>query len=160
MRIKAWVIEDYTNYKLPCLFLGSCFCSWKCCTEQGLDISVCQNSSLAKSPIQDIPDETIYEQFVNNPITKAVVIGGLEPMIQANEIIALIDYFRKNGQDCPFIIYTGYLPEEIPKEIRLLKQYKSIVIKYGRFIPNQKPHYDEVLGVDLASDNQYAEVIS
>ena len=28
-----------------------------------------------------------------------------------------------------------------------------------RFIPNQKPHFDEVLGVVLASENQYAERI-
>jgi hypothetical protein len=35
--------------------------------------------------------------------------------------------------------------------------YKNVIIKYGRYIPNQTPHYDEVLGVNLASDNQYAE---
>ena len=36
----------------------------------------------------------------------------------------------------------------------------GIIIKYGRFIPNQQKHYDEILGVYLASDNQYAEKIS
>jgi hypothetical protein len=36
----------------------------------------------------------------------------------------------------------------------------NIIIKYGRFIPNHQPHYDEILGVKLASDNQYAERIS
>ena len=35
--------------------------------------------------------------------------------------------------------------------------FKNIIIKYGRYIPDQEPHYDEVLGVNLASDNQYAE---
>jgi hypothetical protein len=38
----------------------------------------------------------------------------------------------------------------------MLWDYKNIIIKYGRYIPNQTPHYDEVLGVYLASDNQYA----
>ena len=58
---------------------------------------------------------------------------------------------EKNGQDCPFIIYTGYCPNpnEIPKEIGLLKQYKNIIIKFGRYIPNAKSKYDEVLGVEL-----------
>ena len=37
--------------------------------------------------------------------------------------------------------------------------FTNIIIKFGRYIPNQKPHYDEVLGVNLASDNQYAERI-
>ena len=160
MRVKNIATEDFINYKEPSMFISSCFCSWKCCIEQGLDIGVCQNAPLAQAEIVDIPDEAIYELFVNNPITQAVVIGGLEPMIQANEVISLIDYFRKNGQDCPFVIYTGYCPNEIPKEINLLKQYKNIIIKFGRYIPNAKSKYDEVLGVILASDNQYAEQIS
>ena len=42
----------------------------------------------------------------------------------------------------------------------MLYDYKNIIIKYGRYIPNQTPHRDEVLGVNLASDNQYAERIS
>ena len=41
-----------------------------------------------------------------------------------------------------------------------LKQYDNIIIKFGRFIPNQEKHYDEVLGVELASPNQYARRIS
>ena len=44
--------------------------------------------------------------------------------------------------------------------IEYLSQFKNIIIKYGRFIPNHKPHNDEVLGINLASDNQYAERIS
>lgn len=161
MRVKDINTTDFVNYKDRSMFISSCFCSWKCCTELGLDIGVCQNAPLAQAEIKDIPDKDIYELFVNNkPLTQAVVIGGLEPMIQANEVIALIDCFRKNGQDCPFIIYTGYYPNEIPKEIDLLKQYNNIIIKFGRFMPNAKSRYDEVLGVTLVSDNQYAEKIS
>ena len=63
------------------------------------------------------------------------------------------------------VIYTGYTKEELQNKIYKdnisyldkLKQYKNIIIKYGRYIPDQEPHYDEVLGVNLASDNQYAE---
>ena len=37
--------------------------------------------------------------------------------------------------------------------------FKNIIIKFGRYVPNQKEHYDEILGINLASSNQYAEVI-
>ena len=63
-----------------------------------VDISICQNEPLYHSPVIDIPDEQIYNQFINNPITKAVVIGGMEPMIQSNEVIDLISYFRSRGE--------------------------------------------------------------
>jgi len=45
-------------------------------------------------------------------------------------------------------------------KLTLLSQYKNVIIKFGRFIPNQEPHYDEILGVNLASNNQYARRIS
>ena len=160
MRVKAIVAEDFINYKLPSMFISTCFCDYKCCTELGLDTGVCQNAPLAQSDNIDIPDQTIYEQFINNPITKAVVIGGLEPMIQINEVVDLIKLFRNQGEDCPFIIYTGYYPNEIPEPLNRLKQYKNIIVKFGRFIPDSQSKYDGVLGITLASSNQYAEVIS
>ena len=160
MRIKAIVKEDFINYKLPSMFISTCFCDYKCCTELGLDTGVCQNAPLAQSDNIDIPDQTIYEQFINNPITKAVVIGGMEPMIQINEVIDLINLFRNQGDNCPFIIYTGYYPNEIPEPLERLKQCKNIIVKFGRYIPNSQSKYDEILGVTLASSNQYAEVIS
>ena len=58
------------------------------------------------------------------------------------------------------MIYTGYYKEEIIYKINWLKNYDNIVVKFGRFIPGHKKHYDNVLGIELASDNQHAEVIS
>ena len=58
------------------------------------------------------------------------------------------------------VIYTGYNKEEIADKIEVLKKFKNIIIKFGRFIPNSKKKYDEVLGVELASENQYGEKIS
>lgn len=55
------------------------------------------------------------------------------------------------------IIYTGYEVIESSTILCYLKSYSNIIIKYGRYIMGQQPHYDEVLGVNLASDNQYAE---
>ena len=160
MRVKAIIEEDFINYKLPSMFISTCFCDYKCCTELGLDTGVCQNAPLAQSENIDIPDQTIYEHFVNNPITKAVVIGGLEPMIQINEVINLINLFRIQGETCPFIIYTGYYPNEIPEPLKRLKQYKNIIVKFGRYIPKSQSVYNEILGVVLSSSNQFAEIIS
>ena len=160
MRVKDILPEDFINYKLPSMFISTCFCDYKCCLEQNLDIGVCQNSPLAQLDNINISDQTIYEQFINNPITKAVVVGGMEPIIQINEVIDLINLFRNQGEDCPLIVYPGYYPNEIPEPLERLKQYKNIIIKFGRFIPNSQSKYDEVLGVTLASSNQYAEVIS
>lgn len=160
MKVKAILPEDFVNYKLPSMFISTCFCDYKCCTELGVDIGVCQNAPLTKSENIEIEDEKIYKQFSDNPITKAVVIGGLEPMIQINEIINLIDYFRKNNENCPFVIYTGYYPNEIPEPLERLKQYNNIIVKFGRYIPNSNSKHDSILGVSLASTNQYAEVIS
>ena len=160
MRVKSIVSERFQDYKLPSMFIATCFCDYKCCTELGLDIGMCQNAPLAQSENIDIPYQTIYEQFINNPITKAVVIGGMEPMIQINEVIDLINLFRNQGENCPFVIYTGYYPNEIPEPLERLKQYKNIIVKFGRYIPNSQSKYDEILGVTRASSNQYAEIIS
>ena len=95
MRVKQVILEDFVNYKKPSLFLGSCFCDWKCCREANIDTSVCQNKSLYDADTIDLEPYQIYALYTSNPITKAVVIGGLEPMIQINEVIELIDFFRK-----------------------------------------------------------------
>jgi organic radical activating enzyme len=154
------MVEDFVNYKKPSLFIGTCFCDWKCCKEQNLDVGVCQNAPLAKYPLLDVANVVIYEMFSRNKITKAVVIGGLEPMLQIDEVVSLIDFFRDNDEMCPFVIYTGYYPHEIENQLESLKRFPNIIVKYGRYIPDDDEKYDEVLGVTLASSNQYAEVLS
>ena len=160
MRLKHIVAEDFSNYKKPSLFLVSSICDWKCCIEQGLDIGVCQNAPLVSQQTKDYSNEQIFEAYQKNDITKAIVIGGLEPMLQFDEVESLIKYFRNYGEDCEFVIYTGYYPFEIENQIQILSQYKNIIIKYGRYIPNRQSRYDDVLGVTLVSDNQYAMRIS
>ena len=80
-------------------------------------------------------------------------------MDQFFELIECVKAFREKTDD-DVVIYTGYNKNEIKDKIILLKKYSNIIIKYGRFIPGQQPHFDEVLGVYLASDNQFAEKIS
>ena len=56
------------------------------------------------------------------------------------------------------MIYTGYNKDEIEEEkLDFLHKLKNVIIKYGRFIPNEKSHWDEILQVNLASSNQFAE---
>jgi len=159
MKLKGIVDEDFINYKLPSMFLISSTCDWKCCKEAGIDI--CQNLPLIKEKTINITEEKIFERYINNSITKAIVIGGLEPFDQFDEIFNLIAYFR--FYECcrdTFIIYTGYYPEEIDGQIKFLSMFENIIIKFGRYIPNRNSIYDEILGVELASDNQFAEKIS
>ena len=157
--IKQIVVEDFINYKKPSMFIAFPSCTFKCEKECGQ--KMCQNSSLVQSPNKTVGVKTILNHYVNNPITSAIVMGGLEPFDSEEDLLILIAYLRVATQD-DIVIYTGYTEDEIKnKEIyeELLK-FPNIIIKFGRFIPNQQPHYDEVLGVKLASDNQYARRIS
>ena len=158
MLIKGLVDEDFTNYKKPSMFIIFPSCTFKCDKEAGC--SICQNSGLANEPDIDISFIEIVSRYVKNPITKAIVFGGLEPF-DSIWILRLIIEFRLYTDD-EIIIYTGYTEEELQAEgmIEALQKYKNIIIKFGRFIPSQEKRYDEVLGVELASPNQYARRIS
>lgn len=140
------------------MFIATAFCDFKCEKECGLK-GICQNSVLAKSQDINISTDRLILLYLNNNISKSVVFGGLEPMLQINDILEFISQFRKTCDD-DVVIFTGYYKNEIQEQINELKKYKNIIVKFGRFIPNQKSHKDEVLGVNLASDNQYAEKIS
>jgi hypothetical protein len=157
MIVKELRDEDFVNYKKPSMFIAFPCCSWKC--EKDCGMRVCQNSALALAPNVDVNVGSLIERYMDNPITKAVVCGGLEPLDSWDDLQCFIMNFRYLCGD-EIVIYTGYNKEEVYDKIEWLRLYEPIVIKFGRFIPNQQPHYDEVLGVKLASDNQYAERIS
>lgn len=160
MKLKGVVAEDFINYKLPSLFLITSTCDWKCCKEQGLDISICQNEPMAKQPTKEISSETIYNAYINNDITKAIIFGGLEPFKQYDEMFDVIYYLRAHGVKDPIIIYTGYYSDEVESQLSMLKMFDNIIVKFGRYMPNRPSRYDDVLGITLVSDNQYAEKIS
>lgn len=160
MKIKNIVDEDFVNYKVSSMFIGLGTCNWKCCIEANIPVTVCQNSDLAKQKDIDIPIDEIFNRYISNPISEAIVIGGLEPMMQFEDVYNLIKYFRSKGVNDAFVIYTGYYPNEVQNKIKKLKSLKNIICKFGRYIPNQEKHFDKVLGVNLVSDNQYGEVFS
>ena len=156
--VKGIIFEDFVNYKKPSMVIEMPYCDFKCDKEYGSQI--CQNSSLASQPNIEVDIKKVLDQYLQNPITEAIIFQGLEPFYAPLNLSLWIHNIRNVTQDT-IIIYTGYNKDEIKEHIdRLGSQYTNIIIKYGRFVPNQKSHYDSVLGVKLASDNQYAEVLS
>ena len=159
IRLKGIMDENFQDYKKTSMMLITCICDWKCLVEKGLDISICQNSTLASQKTIDVPIDVIIDRYLSNTITSAIVIGGLEPFLQFDEIIDFVQQLRVKSTD-DIVIYTGYYGEEIQEYIGLLQEYSNITIKFGRFKPNSGERYDEILGISLASDNQYAVEIS
>lgn len=159
IRLKNILDENFQDYKKPSMMLATCQCDWKCLKEQRLDISICQNSELAKQQNINISVDNIIDRYINNPITKAIVIGGLEPFLQFDEVLQFIQLFRQKCDD-DIVIYTGYYPDEIEDKITQLKQYKNITIKFGRYIHEDTKIFDKVLGIWLVSANQFATKIS
>ena len=161
MRIKQIVEEDFVNYREASMLLGTISCNGKCCIEAGIPLTVCQNDPLRESCYLTVPDDVLIERYLKNPITSSIVFGGLEPFEQYDELLLFIQTLR-NEYNCEdtVVIYTGYNRNEIETMVDELAQFKNIIIKFGRYVPNDTSHYDEVLGVTLASQNQYAERIS
>lgn len=157
MQIKTYIEEDFNNYKTPSMLIGFPSCTFKCDSECGRQ--VCQNCELAQSPNQEVDIAQLVKTYEDNKITNAIVFGGLEPFDSWDDMFDLVVAFRNVTVD-PIVIYTGYTPNEIASQINVLKAFRNIIVKFGRFIPNDESHFDEVLGVTLASHNQYAIKIS
>lgn len=157
MIIKGIIDCDLINYKKPAMVIMFPTCDFKCDRECGRQI--CQNGALAAAPPIPILIKEIVESYLQNDMNQAIVCQGLEPFDSWSDLFYLVQLFRKHTND-DIVIYTGYNKDEIKDKVFLLDMFPNIIIKYGRYIPGQEPHYDEILGVKLASDNQYAEKIS
>jgi hypothetical protein len=158
MLIKGLKDEDFTNYKKPSMFIIFPTCSFKCDKENGC--ALCQNSHLALEPTLTVSINNILHRYVQNSLTTSIVCGGLEPFDSGQELLDLIETARDGFYIFDdIVIYTGYTEEELQNNFyfQQIIQFKNIVIKFGRFRPNEEEHYDEVLGVKLASNNQYAK---
>ena len=157
MEIKGVLHEDFVNYKKPSMLVMFPKCDFKCDRECGSPM--CQNSKLAQGPTTCISAAALADYYINNDFTSAIVCAGLEPFDTPVELVELVHQIRLKTDD-DIVIYTGYNEDEIAVWVYQLSLYKNIYIKFGRFIPNCEPHYDEVLGVNLASDNQYGKKVS
>lgn len=157
MIIKGLNECDFVNYKKASMFISFPFCTFKCEKECGEHC--CQNSALAQASNIDVNVESLVERYLSNQITSAVVFGGLEPLDSWDDVKIFIETLRKyTDDDC--VIYTGYNKNECEDKIKWLKQFPNIIIKFGRYRPNDTPHYNPILEVQLASSNQSAERIS
>ena len=161
MVIKGLVDEDFVNYKKPAMYIAFPSCTFKCERECGQ--KMCQNSTLAMAPDIFITTQKLCIRYLSNKITRAIVCAGLEPMDSFEDLYTFIYDLRFRYEcDDDVVIYTGYTKQECYENDWLcrLAHLGNIIIKFGRFVPNQYSHYDDILGVKLASDNQYAERIS
>ena len=160
MIVKLVKQDDFVQYKKPCVVVCFPNCTWKCCTEAGIPTSVCQNQEMCGLKDIDITPEDVYNLYKESLFAESICCSGLEPMLQFDDVLSLLKYFREHDCNADFVVYTGYYRNEIEDKIEQLAKYKNVIVKFGRYVPNQARHYDEVLGVWLASDNQYAERIS
>lgn len=161
MVIKEIIDEDFCNYKSPSMYIAFPYCTFKCDRES--EMRVCQNSTLSQAPDIEMGVNEICERYISNDITSAIVCSGLEPMESFEDLYDFIYSLRcKYNCDDTVVIYTGYTEDECIMKgwIEKLSSFKHIIIKFGRFRPNQEKHFDDILGIYLASDNQYAEKIS
>ena len=153
MILKNIIDEDFSNYKVPSMLLATPRCAMKC------GAGNCHNNHLLTMPDIEVDITSLIKRYLNNPITSAIVCAGLEPFDCFTPLYKFLENLRKHTSDM-FIIYTGYTEEESAYYSKFLRRYKNIIVKFGQYIPDLKSHYDEILGVHLASPNQYAKQIS
>ena len=152
MKIKLLVDEDVANYKKTSMVLAFPYCSFKCGES-------CQNKHLVSMPDIEVPVESIVQRYVRNPFTSAVVLQGLEPLDTLEDVFAFISAFRDASND-DIVVFTGYEERDVPVQefIQFVKQnkYQNIILKVGGYIEKLPSVYSHKLGVELASNNQYA----
>ena len=101
MKVKTIIEEDFTNYKLPVMFIGTIKCSGKCYKELSISETICHNHEWNSMPIIEIADSSLIERYLSNPITKGICFGGLEPFEQFDEIISFIETLHGNAIPAP-----------------------------------------------------------
>lgn len=93
MIIKGLIDEDFINYKVASMVIEFPYCDFKCDRENCNHI--CQNEYLIKEPDISISYDKIVERYLTNPITKAIIFQGLEPMDSPLDVLNLIATFRQ-----------------------------------------------------------------
>ena len=125
MKIKGIIDEDLVNYKVPSMYIAFPYCSFKCDKENGCQL--CQNARLAQETNIEITKEKLIERYLDNDLTHAIVLSGLEPFDTYEDVKSLIKEFRKYTND-EIVIYTGYNEDEVKNKTALLSKNFSIPI--------------------------------
>lgn len=147
------VTEVFQDYKKPALMVCTAHCDFKCCKDAGYD--VCHNMKVAKQRGVFLPFARLLNMVNKSTLTDAVLFGGLEPFLQADELVQCIEYLRAHGMTKDIVIYTGYDRSELDQKTLLRLSCSQVIVKFGRYVPNSSPVFDPILGIILASDNQY-----
>lgn len=150
MKLKTLFIKDcdIVNYKTGCLYMGVGYtCSRGC--------KGCQNDSLKGEKALEVDPDKVVQDYLDMPVTHAIVFAGLEPLEDLENLILWCRAFRDKTDD-PIIIYTGAEvdSDELLNAANWLRNFKNIIFKAGMYLDDQESHYDELLGVNLASNNQ------
>ena len=155
IKIKGIVEEDFTQYRRPTMVILFPTCTFKCDKENKCDL--CQNAKLLQEPDILVDPKAIVDRYMKNSITEGFVFSGMEPFDSTEDLYSLLSNIREVTEDV-VIIYTGYTYSELIDrgDIKKLREYRNIVLKVGRFVPNRPSRFDNVLGVTLSSDNQFA----
>lgn len=151
---------DFINYKTTSFNISAGIsCTFKCCKENP---SICHNNPLCHQKPITYSITKIIERYVKQQISKSFVIQGLEPLDNLKQVLWLIYKIRNGGINDDIVLWTGYTETECEDLIYLIRamKWENIILKVGRYIPNAPSRYDPILGVTLASDNQYAIKIS
>ena len=162
MIVRNIIFEDYINYKEPSMYIACPRCNFKCCPE---DNKICQNYQLSKGKLIEIDNTDLVDRFLSNNITKAIIFAGLEPLNDLESVRDIENFIsilrHAEMEKHTVIIYTGFTEDEVNDKYPELVNdllYRPLIIKYGRFHNNDKPHIDPILGVKLISANQYARM--
>ena len=162
MKIKGIIFEDFINYKKASMTIMMPQCDFKCDKEN--KCNVCQNSHLANEPDIDTDIKNVVDNYyLTNDITESIVFQGLEPFDSWEDLKEFIKYFITVSND-DIVIYTGYTESEIKDKCEYLADLvgnkNNCIVKFGRYIPNRESKYDNLLEINLASDNQYSLLIN
>lgn len=142
--------ETFIDYKKTSMYIAFPVCSLNC--------KNCHNKELRNKNTVELDYKTIVDYILNNPIIESVVLSGMNPMDSFDDVVGLIKELRKKS-NMDVVIYSGKLKYELKKEISVLKSFSNIIVKFGEYKENDIPIYSEVLGINLASSNQYARRI-
>ncbi len=158
MKLRAIIDSDCNHYKDFTMVLFAPYCTWKCCTECGIPESSCANHCFQQQDVKEYPNEAIINRYISNPLHGGLCIAGAEPL-DSNDLRGFLKEFRAAVPDV-IIIYTGYTADE-PIVVEFIdwltkNDINDVILKVGRYIPDGTKHIDPILGVPLASENQYA----
>ena len=158
IEVKGIIWEDTVNYKKISTTLMFPCCDFKCDKENG--VQLCQNWELAAAPTQTVHINSFMRRYMDNPLSEAIVIQGLEPFDTPLDLYTVAAAMKDFNCKDDFVVYTGYYRDEVGAKLKPLYAVPGrLIIKWGRYLPNQEPHFDPILGINLASKNQYGEIL-